>query len=144
MDWCAEAVGRSERRAEVVRRADRRADVSDRRSGAGGRLIRRGEVGRNRQVSGNGGMGRSGRVIGGMGVSDRTSEWTIGLTEQMQRGAGRSGQMQRGEPFSLHSCCKTSSSSLLCGNYGQLNTKVMTTWHNGLRPVGPRQGKSGN
>ena len=59
-----------------------------------------GEVGRNRQVSGNGGMGGSGQVIGGTGASDCTSEWTIRHNEQTQRGAGRSGQMQRGETFS--------------------------------------------
>ena len=106
-------------------------------------MIGHGEVGRNRQVSGNGGMGRSGRVIGGAGMSDCTSEQMIGHTEQMQRGAGRSGQTQRGETFSLGSHCKTSS-SLLCVNYGRLNTKMMTVWHNGLRPVGPCQGESGN
>ena len=122
MDGCVEAVGRSERRAEVVGGADRRADVSDGRGGAGGRLIGRGEVGRNRQVSGNGGMGGSGRVIGGVGASGRTSEWTIRHDAQTQRGSGRSGQMQRGETFSLGSRCKTSS-SLLCENYGRLNTK---------------------
>ena len=73
MDGCAEAVGRSERRAEVVGGADRRADVSDGCGGAGGRLI--GEVGRNRPVSGNGGMGGSGLVIGGAGVSgERVAE----------------------------------------------------------------------
>ena len=109
MDGCAEAVGQSERRAEVVGGADRRADVSDGRGGAGGRLIGCGEVGRNRQVSGNGEMGGSGQVIGGAGASDRTSERTIGHTEQTQRGTGRSRQTQRGETFSLGSHCKTSS-----------------------------------
>ena len=138
-----EAVGRSEWQAEVVRGADRRADVSDGHSRAGGRLIGCGELGRNRQVSGNGGMGISGRVIRGAGMSSRTSEQTIGHDARMQRGAGRSGQTQRGETFSLGSCGNTSS-SLLCGNYRRLNTKMMTTWHNGLRPVRPCQGKSGN
>ena len=105
-------------------------------------MIECGGVGRNGQVSGNGRMGGSGRVIGGMGASNQASEQTIGHTEQMQRGAGRSGQMQRGETFSLGSRGKTSSS--LCGNYGRLNTKMMTAWRNGLRPVRPCQGKSGN
>ena len=73
------------------------------------RLIGCGEVGRNRQMSGNGGMGGSGWVIRGAGVSNQTSEWTIGHNARMQRGAGRSGQMQRGETFSLGSHCKTSS-----------------------------------
>ena len=143
MDGCAEAVGRSERRVEVVGRADRRADVSDRCSGVGGRLVGRGELGRNRQVSGNGGMGRSGRVIGGAGASSCTSEQTIGHNAWTQRHAGRSGQTQRGETFSLGSRGKTSS-SLLCGNYERLNTKMMTAWHNGLRPVRPHQGELGN
>ena len=143
VDGCTEAVRRSEQQVEVVRWADRRVDISDGRGGVGRRLIGCGEVGRNRQVSGNGGMGRSGRVIGGAGTSGCTSEQTIGHNARTQRGAGRSGQTQRGETFSLGSHCKTSS-SLLCVNYGWLNTKMMTTWHNGLRPVGPRQGESGN
>ena len=84
-------------------------DILDRCRGVRERLIGHGEVGRNRQVSGNGGMGRSGQVIRGVGVSDRTSEWTIRHDAQMQRGAGRSGQMQRGETVSLGSHCKTSS-----------------------------------
>ena len=114
----------------------------DGRGRAGGMLIGRGEVGRNRQVSGNGGMGGSGWVIGGTGASGRTSERTIGHDAWMHRGAGRSGQMQRGETFSLGSRCKTSSS--LCGNYGRLNTKMMTAWRNGLRPVRLHQSESGN
>ena len=60
-------------------------------------------------MSGNGGMGRSSRVIRGVGASDRASEWTIRHDARMQRGAGRSGQLQRGETFSLGSHCKTSS-----------------------------------
>ena len=60
-------------------------------------------------MSGNGGMGGGGQVIGGVGASDRASEWTIGHNAWMQRGAGRSGQTQRGETFSLGSHCKTSS-----------------------------------
>ena len=94
---------------EVVGGADRWVDVLDRRGGAGGRLIVHGEVGRNRQVSGNGGMGGSGRVIGGVGASGRTSERTIRHDAWTQRGTGRSGQMQRGETFSLGSRGKTSS-----------------------------------
>ena len=105
-----EAVGRSEQQVEGVGRVDRRADVSDRHREVGGRLIGCGEVGRNRQVSGNRGMGRSGRVIGGAGTSSRTSERMIGHNAWTQRGAGRSGQTQRGETFSLGSRCKTSSS----------------------------------
>ena len=62
-------------------------------------MIGHGEVSRNGQVSGNGGMGGSGWVIGG--ASDWASKWMIGHDEQMQRGAGRSGQMQRGKTFSL-------------------------------------------
>ena len=88
-------------------------DISDGCGGVGGRLIGHGEVGRNRQVSGDGGMGGSGRVIRGMGMSDWASEWMIGHNAWTQRGMGRSGQMQRGETFSLGSHCKTSS-SLYC------------------------------
>ena len=61
-------------------------------------------------MSVNGGMGRSGWVIGGVGASNWTSEWTIGHDAWTQRGAERSGQMQRGKTFSLGSRCKTSSS----------------------------------
>ena len=71
-------------------------DVSDEHGGARGRIIGHGEVSRNRQVSGNRGMGRSGRVNGGTCKGDWASGWTIGHNEQMQRDAGRSGQMQRG------------------------------------------------
>ena len=84
-------------------------DISDRHGGVGGWWVGHGEVGRNRQVSGNGGMGGSGQVIGGAGASGRTSERMIGHDARMQRGAGRSRQMQRGETFSLGSYCKTSS-----------------------------------
>ena len=72
-------------------------------------MIGCGEVGRNRQVSGNGGMGGSSWVIRGASASDRASKQMIGHDERTQRGAGRSGQMQRGETFSLGSHCKTSS-----------------------------------
>ena len=136
-------VGQSEWQAEVVGQADRRVDVSDGCRGAREGLIGCGEVGRNRQVSGNGGMGRSSRVIGSTGMSNWASEWTIRHNAWMQRGTGRSRQMQRGKTFSLGSRCKTPS-FLLCGNYGQLNTKMLTAWCNGLRPVRPHQGKSGN
>ena len=108
------------------------------------RLIGHGEVGRNRQVSGNGGMGGSGRVIRGASASDWASEQTIGHAEQTWRDIGRSRQMQRGETFSLGSRCKTSSLYCVETMYGRLNTKMMTTWCNGLRPVGPCQGESGN
>ena len=84
-------------------------DVSDRCRGVREGLIGCGEVGRDRQVSGNGGMGGSGQVIGGTGVSDRASEWTIRHDVQMQRGAERSGQMQRGKTFSFGSHWNTSS-----------------------------------
>ena len=109
MDGCTEAVGQSEQRAEVVRQVDRQVDILDRHGGVGGRLIGRGGVRRNGQVSGNGRMGGSGWVIGGVGMSNWASEWTIGHDAQTQRGVGRSGQMQRGETFSLGSHCKTSS-----------------------------------
>ena len=59
------------------------------------------KVGRNRQVSGNGGMGESSWVIRGMSGSNQASEQMIGHDEWMQRDVGRSGQMQRGETFSL-------------------------------------------
>ena len=89
-------------------------DISDRCGGVRGRLIGCGKVGRNRQVSGNGGMGRSRQVIGGTSVSNQASERVIRHAEWMQRDAGRSGQIKRGETSSLGSSslgshCKTSS-----------------------------------
>ena len=66
-------------------------------------MIGHGEVGRNRQVSGNGGMGGSGQVIRGVGTSDWASKQMIRHDGWMQRGMGRSGQMQRGETFSWFS-----------------------------------------
>ena len=71
-------------------------DVSDKHRGVRERMIGHGEVSRNGQVSGNGGMGGSSWVIRGASRSNQASRWTIGHDEQMQRGMGRSGQMQRG------------------------------------------------
>ena len=115
-------------------------DILDGHGGVRERLIGHEEVGRNRQVRG---MGGSGQVIRGAGASDWASEQMIRHNARMQRGAGRSGQMQRGETFSLGSHCKTSSLQL-CRNYRRLNTKMITTWRNGLKPVRPCQGELGN
>ena len=45
-----------------------------------------------------------------MNRSNQVIKWTIRHNEWIQRGAGRSGQMQRGKTFSLGSHCKL----LLC------------------------------
>ena len=79
---------------------DSRADISDEHGGVRGKMIGCREVSRNGQVSGNGGMGGSG-LIGGMSRSNQASGQMIRHDEQMQRDAGRSGQMKRGGTFSL-------------------------------------------
>ena len=90
-----------EMQAKVDRQSEVQSEVAHEHGEVGGRLRGCQGVSRSIGVSRSEWVSRSGQVIRGMNRSNQVSKWTIRHDEWRQRGVGRSGQMQRGETFSL-------------------------------------------